>query len=266
VADEPTPTPDEPPSVPGSATDGPMPEGEKPSSASAEQQGGESSVSEPPTPDAMPPEKKHRSNEFWLAALGMAGTLLAGIAGGVATYVTGVQHDNHDTASAAASFTRASISAQASFTRSQQVEAYTAFLSAISDFSASWLAAIQDLTHTYAESHHSDEIFPVPGWKVPAKYDVATSQWKLEDARERLTIFTSKEVDAAAVKVWKLADDMVDWYDHLKMDPENAHPSLLQPGEVLEQVRTDNIDLNDDRQKFLCAVRKDLGSPPGVEC
>ena len=79
-------------------------------------------------------DKKSRSNQFRLARLGIIatmvvglGTMVVGVVGSGVTWYAGKQHDEQET-----------VRAQMSFMHSQQVEAYTAFDSAIDDFDDSF--------------------------------------------------------------------------------------------------------------------------------
>ena len=83
--------------------------------------------------DTAPPKlqvelvnKESRSNQFWLAALGIVSTMVVGVVGAFLAWYTGKQDDEQET-----------MRQTASFTRSQQLGAYTAFDSAIDEFEGS---------------------------------------------------------------------------------------------------------------------------------
>jgi hypothetical protein len=107
-ADESTPQGNETSSVP---VDEPMPNGE-----------GTSTPPDSPASTAEPPKTQRRSNEFWLAVVGVVATTLVGVVGAVTTYFTGVEHDQQENKRQ-----------QTSFIRDQQVTAYTAFADAYGD-------------------------------------------------------------------------------------------------------------------------------------
>jgi hypothetical protein len=221
-------------------------------------QADETSPKASPASDTEPPKKQGRSNEFWLAAIGMAGTLLAAIAGGVATYLSGVEHDNHETANTQASFTQASKTAQSSFTQSQQVQAYSTFLSAVNDFITSWDSEMQTVVNIYNPSWKPSPQFPSPP-SFSAKYDEVTSYHNFFDAALRLEFFSSKDVKRAVDNVTAKVNDMNTYLAGLKYHPEGTHPSPLD-ADFVKKYDTLFQDLQSARDVFICAARKDLGA------
>lgn len=256
--DGPTPPHGEPSSAPEPPTDEPAREGEEtsptPGKPADEPLDGtdKTRVSEPPGSDAEPPRKQRRSNEFWLGALGIVATVLAAFVGAVATYFTGVQHDNQETLRAQTSFTQETLRTQASFTQSQRGQAYTAFLSAADKFQSFWIPALTDITNRYSSGNISHS-------STPAIDDMTTSFYDLVDASARVSFFSSKEVDTAAKNMTHLAADVINYLTRLARDPENAHPSPAD-GPAFNG-KTDQLGraMGSTANGFICAARKDLG-------
>jgi hypothetical protein len=113
---------------------------------------GDKTSPQSPASDAEPPTKQRRSNEFWLAVLGFISTVVAGVVGAVMTWYTGEQHDHQETMREQASFAHETMRAQTSFTRSQQLEAYTAFDTAIVEFHDSVRDEVEQYTAPYMNS------------------------------------------------------------------------------------------------------------------
>ena len=148
--------------------------------------------------DTAPPKlqvelvnKESRSNQFWLAALGIVSTMVVGVVGAFLAWYTGKQHDEQET-----------MRQTASFTRSQQLDAYTAFDSAIAKFEDSVNTEERLYTAPYegADTHLGPR----------SKQDFATSFNNLLKAGSKVIFCGSKEVGKAQVEVMNGASEIHD--------------------------------------------------------
>lgn len=217
--DEPTPAHGEPSSAPESPTDEPPREG----------------VSEPSGSDAEPPSKQRRSNEFWLAVLGVVATALVGVVGAATTYFTGVAHDQQE-----------SMRAQASFNRSEQVQAYNKFLYAITAFD-----------HALRYEYQIIDPPAVPARSVSRpERDFAQSQQDLAEAAVGLTFYGTPDVMRTLTDVLnavkRLKGNLADWELSHSTDKESSHE--FKCGQ-----QNDLNYLEFAQAKFGAAGRKDLG-------
>jgi hypothetical protein len=259
--DESTPRDDEPSSARPSPADEPSPEGEETSSTPGKpvdqptEESDESPVSEPPGSDAEPPKKQRRSNEFWLATLGIAGTLLAAIAGGAATIASGVEHDNHDTKSAQVSFAHESQSAQTSFARTQQVAAYTGFVNSAGDLTQSLLYERNEDVNRYPYIAQRESLTP--------NSDREKSSYDFDHAFYEVSLFGSPRARDAADKAREISGRfsiyLITW--------EFEHPATAGTPScravVLFLNNTDDLlmKLGAAIGRFQDVAREDLGIP-----
>jgi hypothetical protein len=183
----------------------------------AKQQPDESSVSETPASDTPPPKlrvelvnKESRSNQFWLATLGIVSTMVVGVVGAFLAWYTGKQHDEQET-----------MRQTASFTRSQQLDAYTAFDSAIAKFEDSVNTEERLYTAPYegADTHLGPR----------SKQDFATSFNNLLKAGSKVIFCGSKEVGKAQVEVMNEASEIHDALRRFEdSHPVNANPQFCK--------------------------------------
>lgn len=221
------------------------------------------SAAEGSASDKEPPKdkKERRSNEFWLAAIGMAGTLLGAIAGGVATYVTGVEHDDHDRANVQTSLTAASQSAQVSFTRAQQLAAYTRFTDSYDDLWAALSAKLDTVLRRYP---YDIVLMNAP---LAAKTDVETGLINLDHAANLIDLFGDGPTQDAASKIRDVLNQVrleIDTWEstHTTADP----PTCLEVTQFSNHIVVDDLNqLNSDEHRFNDAARATLGitlAPP----
>ena len=205
----------------------------------------ESPVPEPPGSDAEPPKKQRRTNEFWLAVLGVTATMVAGIAGGITTYLTGVEHDKQE-----------NVRTQAAFTRTAQLQAYNKFLNAITAF---------DHALRYEYQKIDPPTSPARSVSRPER-DFAQSEQDLVEAAIGLTFYGTTDVMNTLTDVLDASNraqtrKLGDWESH--------HP----PGTPASTDKAESHNFKCGQQKTLnellfaegqfgAAGRKDLGLPP----
>jgi hypothetical protein len=215
----------------------------------------------PPAPPAAAPallkvelvNEKRRSNEFWLAALGIVATMVVGVVGAFVTWYAGKQHDEQET-----------IREKNKFTQSQQKQAYTAFVDAANDFIFAFESDVQDTVNKYASPFG-------PSWKpsfqiptrpaISVKNDETMSDNNVVAANLQVSFFASKDVKAAADIVMVKVDE-IDRYDKpMKFYPQDTHPMPSDP-DFQSHYEALHKGLENARDAFVCAARKDLGADP----
>jgi hypothetical protein len=248
--DEPTPRDDETSSACPSPADEPSPEGEETSSTPGKpvdeptEEIDKSPVPEPTGSSTEPPKQQRRSNEFWLAVLGVIATMVAGIAGGITTYLTGVEHDKQE-----------NVRTQATFTRTAQVQAYNKFLNAITAF---------DHALRYEYQKIDPPTLPVEQVSQPER-DLIQSQQDLFEAAIGLTFYGTTDVMNTLTNVLdatnKLKQALGVWESHhppgTRASTDKAESHVFKCG----QQNTIN-ELLFAEDQFGAAARKDLGLPP----
>jgi hypothetical protein len=197
-------------------------------------------TTESPASDAKPPQEPRRSNEFWLAITGVAGTLLSAIVAGGFAYLTASAQMAQQAANTQASFTQANQSALTSFTRSERVQAYAAMQIAIIDYLNSWNAEVQK---------------PAP---ETAKSDLRTSYANVNGARSGVSFFSSNRVDTA---VGELINKISVMDNYAKNLADKTQPPPASPFDVEKDIGGKLRDLNAVTGTFVCAARLDLDEP-----
>ena len=199
-AGEPTPQGNEKSSVP---VDEPMPKGDE-----------TSPTPESPASTAVPPKTQRRSNEFWLAVLGVVATTLGVFVGAVTTFFTGVEGDKQE-----------NMRAQTSFTRGQHVAAYTALANAYSDLKA----ALIYKRDTILEKHPD---FTLKYAHPKPKQDLETSYANYLDALNTIVFVGSSAVNYGAshvaFKAAQLRDFYLEWNTTIPIRP--ASPNWTRSG------------------------------------
>jgi hypothetical protein len=222
--------------------------------------------SAPKSTDTHDVTTQKRSNEFVIAVLGVIATMVVGIAGGVSTYFTGLEHDKQENIRARDSATRESISAQSSFTRSQQVAAYTAFTNACGDLAQALDYQRITIVTRYA---YAVQIAPIP----PSKQDPETLYAVFVNAVNAVSFSGSQPVQDAAKKVLRKANEIkalhADWEINHSPHPNRggppANPSSAAVPSIAEVSDFDNksqaliSQLYDADKDFSCKARNDLG-------
>jgi hypothetical protein len=249
--DEPTPRDAETSSAPAPRPDEPTPEGaQTPSALDSAAATGE------------PPKKQGRSNEFWLAVLGLISTMIVGIVGGVVTWFSGAEHDKNsftqETMRAQASFTQESQRAQASFTRAQQVAAYTAFTNAFDELA---LALGYQQVAIVTQYPYDIQIAPIPA----SKQDSETLYANFVNTMNVVAFSGSQHVQDVATKVLNKATDIKYVYADWNVNHPSHAATIPSKAEVTDfQHRTDIMltELYKAEFDFNNAARADLGLPP----
>jgi len=208
------------------------------------QEGSETRVSELPVSNAEPPKKPRRSNEFWLAVLGIISTMVVGITGAVSTYLTGAEHDRQE-----------SIRAQHDFARSQQVQAYTNFSNAVTDFVD---ASISEWQTVKEQTMH----FAAPAYHIPAKHNLAEAFLNMLDANTAVVFNGSSDVQQAAHTIVDKADHVRGGFSKWEEEHLPGSPPATDEESAsffAHELKPYYDELERAHDDFTAAARKDLG-------
>jgi hypothetical protein len=244
-----------PPAQHGEPSSAPAP---RPKVSSEEQQTPPTSVtisaSEPLDSDHAPAkfEVKLGKESPWkdrIAAIGIAATLIASLAGIAATWIAGTRHD-----------ARQLQQAQASFTQAQQRDAYAAFYSAVNEF-------VEAVWAEERQWEPFDNRTAVNRLAAPMKENLGASTNNVLTAESKVTFCGSEQTQ-------KTADEVVQQVLSIQMRLmgfEYAHPQYPNLSDA-EAAEFRNVareihdlmykDLQGAQAKFRDAARKDLGYAP----
>ena len=226
--------------------------------ANQEDAGSSQGPGEPPTrhpfwhwllPWKRPSKEKRRSNEFWLAAIGLIATAVSGTLGAAITWFSAAEHDK-------ATFEQEEKRAQDTFTQSQRKDAYAAFDIGIDHFRETLWA---EMRLALPDAHNP--LFP------PLQESVGESVNNLVFAESKITFYGSEEAHKKASEVvrqvWIIRAPLLAF-----LAEHSNYPNLSQPES--EEFRTKVIpqvansiywNLRVAQRDFRDAARRDLHLP-----
>jgi hypothetical protein len=188
-------------------------------------------------------KKEKRSNEFWLAIASSIVALIVGVIAAGSGWYTANHHDEQET-----------IRQKVSFTRSQQKEAYAAFINSASDLAMAIQLQVEAIQNRYP-------YFPyVP--LLEGREDLKTSYTDFAHATNLAQLYGSSRVRDESNKVFDAAmqsrSTIADWeMNHPANGPNNAScPEVLAFVNETEFVNRQQLGNAIDR--FNDAAREDL--------